>query len=233
METDSLKELYTKWSGQEPQSCEKLPGAGSNRVYYRITGNNNKSVIGVIGTSIEENKAFVYLANHFNKKGLPMPKVFDHSADMMCYIQEDLGGTALFDAIKEGREKGGQYNEREKELLSKTIRQLPAIQVKGAEGLDFSICYPQPEFDETNVMFDLNYFKYCYLKATGIDFHEIRLEEDFRRLAKDLTEEKGNYFMYRDFQARNVMLTSLGEKTGIGFIDFQGGRRGPFYYDVA
>lgn len=233
METDSLKKLYTKWSGQEPQSCEKLPGAGSNRVYYRITGNNNKSVIGVIGTSIEENKAFVYLANHFNKKGLPMPKVFDHSADMMCYIQEDLGGTALFDAIKEGREKGGQYNEREKELLSKTIRQLPAIQVKGAEGLDFSICYPQPEFDETNVMFDLNYFKYCYLKATGIDFHEIRLEEDFRRLAKDLTEEKGNYFMYRDFQARNVMLTSLGEKTGIGFIDFQGGRRGPFYYDVA
>ena len=101
METDSLKKLYTKWSGQEPQSCEKLPGAGSNRVYYRITGNNNKSVIGVIGTSIEENKAFVYLANHFNKKGLPMPKVFDHSADMMCYIQEDLGGTALFDAIKE------------------------------------------------------------------------------------------------------------------------------------
>lgn len=90
METDSLKKLYTKWSGQEPQSCEKLPGAGSNRVYYRITGNNNKSVIGVIGTSIEENKAFVYLANHFNKKGLPMPKVFDHSADMMCYIQEDL-----------------------------------------------------------------------------------------------------------------------------------------------
>lgn len=233
METDSLKKLYIKWSGREPLRCERLPGAGSNRVYYRITGEDNKSVIGVIGTSIEENKAFVYLANHFNKNGLPMPKVLYQSADMMCYIQEDFGDTALFDAIREGRDKGGQYNENEKELLSKTIRLLPSIQIKGAEGLDFSICYPQPEFDETNVMFDLNYFKYCYLKATGIDFHEIRLDEDFKRLAHNLTEEKGNYFMYRDFQARNVMLTTLNEETGIGFIDFQGGRRGPFYYDVA
>lgn len=119
---------------------------------------------------------------------------------------------------------------KEQELLRRTIRELPNIQMRGARGLDFSNCYPQAEFDVNSVLFDLNYFKYCFLKATELDFHEMKLEADFRLLAKDLTAEKCDAFLYRDFQARNVMLDSKGNPY---FIDFQGGRKGPYYYDLA
>jgi aminoglycoside/choline kinase family phosphotransferase len=207
---------------------EKLPGAGSNRVYYRITDGSGRSVIGVVGTSSDENHAFVYLANHFTKQQLPVPQVLAVADDELRYLQTDLGGTSLFDALREGREKGGQYNEQEKELLRITIRELPRIQILGAHGLDWINCYPQPEFDIDSVMFDLNYFKYCFLKATGLDFHELKLEVDFRMLAKDLLAEKQQAFLYRDFQARNVMLCQQPY-----FIDFQGGRKGPVYYDLA
>ena len=112
----------------------------------------------------------------------------------------------------------------------KTIRALPNIQMRGARGLEWEQCYPQPEFDENSVLFDLNYFKYCFLKPTDLDFHELKLEANFRLFAKDLVAEKYDSFMYRDFQARNVMLDAQGNPY---FIDYQGGRKGPFYYDLA
>ena len=222
--------LYREWSGSQPASVEQLPGAGSNRVYYRMTGIDGTVVIGCIGTSTDENHAFITLARHFAAKGLPVPRVVAVSNDEKCYLQDDLGTMSLFDAARKGRESGGRYSTDEEALLHKTITLLPQLQFVGGQGLDYSVCYPQPSFDNTNVMFDLNYFKYCYLKATGIDFHELRLEEDFRRLAADLTSEPSDTFMYRDFQARNVMLRN-GQSPF--FIDFQGGRRGPFYYDLA
>ncbi len=226
-----LLELYRRWAGCDAQGIDKLAGAGSNRAYYRLRQSDGTTVIGVVGTSREENEAFVYLARHFEEKRLPMPRVLAMSDDGMRYLQTDLGGTSLFDAIAKGRKNGGEYSEKEIELLKRTIRILPEIQIRGGEGLDFAHCYPQPTFDKTNVMFDLNYFKYCFLKATGVDFHEMRLEEDFRRMAKDLDALTGDStFMYRDFQARNVMLDGDGNPW---FIDFQGGRRGPYYYDVA
>ena len=114
-------------------------------------------------------------------------------------------------------------------LLCHTMEMLPKIQFRGAQGLDWSVCYPEPEFNERMVMFDLNYFKYCFLKATGLEFNEARLQDDFERLKDDLMQDMGDTFMYRDFQARNVMLKD-GEPY---FIDFQGGRKGPIYYDVA
>lgn len=213
----------------EPATCTQLPGAGSNRVYYRMTAPHGGSVIGVVGTSREENHAFITLSRHFVSRHLPVPKVLAVSRDELCYLQTDLGSLSLFDALKGGREAGGIYNLAEKELLVKTIRLLPRIQIEGGHGLDFSQCYPQAEFDVESVMFDLNYFKYCFLKATDIDFHELKLEADFRLMAKDLTSESCDAFLYRDFQARNIMLKD-GEPC---FIDFQGGRRGPYYYDVA
>ncbi len=233
-----LKELYTQWKGVEPARMEKLPGAGSNREYYRMADEKGHTVIGCIGTSSEENHAFLCIARHFTKRKLPVPKVLAQSEDEICYIQQDLGDHTLFEAIKGGRDAGGRYTLKEKELLKKTIRELPNIQVRGARGLDFSICYPQPEFDQENVLFDLNYFKYCFLKATGLDFHELKLEASFKLLAKDLTQDSNslttNCFLYRDFQARNVMLVknAAGEENPY-FIDFQGGRKGPYYYDVA
>lgn len=244
-----LKQLYISTFNKQPKTIEALKGAGSNRQYYRICDADGNSVIGSVGTSVEENNAFVYLSQHFAAKGLPVPEVYAVSGDRLRYLQQDLGSRSLFDAIADGRENGGQYSEEEIALIEKTIRQLPRLQVLGAEGLDWNICYPQPSFDKQNVFFDLNYFKYCFLKATGIDFNEIKLEADFRAFADDLTATDSSNtikapvfeasasnsplaatFMYRDFQARNIMLDSDGNPL---FIDFQGGRRGPLCYDLA
>ena len=223
---DKLIKLYTSWAGTQPASWQTLKGAGSNRTYVRMTGADSSSVIGVIGTSAEENAAFCYIDRHFDEQGINVPHLLAVDDEGMRYLQSDLGSESLYDALRQGREQG--YNDRHKSLLAKTVRQLAHIQYRGAEGIDFAKCYPQPVFDKTNVMFDLNYFKYCFLKATGVDFHELRLEADFDRLADDLTAEDSNTFMYRDFQARNVMLVD-DEPV---FIDFQGGRRGPTQYDL-
>ena len=214
-----------------PRTAEQLPGAGSNRKYYRLTDDRGETVIGVGGTSREENEAFVRLARHFASKQLPVPHILAVSADSMCYLQTDLGHRSLYDALAEGRKRGGAYSEKEKELLRRTIEALPRIQYEGAEGLDFGCCYPLPEMDAQAVAFDLNYFKYCFLKPSGLDFHEGRLEKDFRAMAADLAVRPSeNTFLYRDFQARNVMLDDEGRPY---FIDFQGGRKGAAEYDVA
>ena len=225
-----LTELYRQWNGTEPATTEQLPGAGSNRAYYRLTGRDGRSVIGVVGTSRDEDHAFITLARHFTKRKLPVPEVLAVSDEELRYLQQDLGTRSLYDVIRGGREAGGRYNQKEKELLRRTIRELPNIQIRGARGLDWSCCYPQPKFNADSVLFDLNYFKYCFLKPTDIDFHELKLEANFRLMAKDLTAETGTAFLYRDFQARNVML-SRDDKPY--FIDFQGGRKGPYYYDLA
>lgn len=226
-----LLELYQHWRGAEPLNVAKLAGSGSNREYYRMTDAQGQSVVGCIGTSRDENHAFIYLSRHFTKCKLPVPKILAVSDDERRYLQSDLGSVSLFDAIRGGREAGGRYTLKEQELLRQTIRELPNIQINGARDLDFTNCYPQAAFDADSVLFDLNYFKYCFLKATELDFHELKLEADFRLLAKDLTSvDDVQGFLYRDFQARNVMLDSKGKPY---FIDFQGGRRGPYYYDVA
>lgn len=230
-----LKELYARWKGEQPQQVERLAGAGSNRQYYRMTSSDGEHVIGVIGTSRDENHAFVCLTRHFTQRRLPVPHILAVSDDELRYLQTDLGTVSLFDAIKGGREAGGRYTLKEQNLLRQTIRELPNIQMRGARELDWQNCYPQPEFDEDSVLFDLNYFKYCFLKATELDFHELKLEANFRLLAKDLTAEKSDSFLYRDFQARNVMLVQSAEdgQTRPFFIDYQGGRKGPYYYDLA
>lgn len=227
---EKLIELYKAWKGEEPSRLELIAGAGSNRIYYRMYDAIGGTVIGVIGTSRDENRAFMYLAKHFALRQLPVPKILAMSDDDMRYIQTDLGSLSLFDAISGGREAGGRYNVSEQQLLRRTIRKLPEFQIRGARGLDWDRCYPQPEFNEESVLFDLNYFKYCFLKPSELDFHELKLEANFRLMAQDLTAEQSNSFLYRDFQARNVMLDNDGNPY---FIDFQGGRKGPFYYDVA
>ena len=230
---EALTELYTAFAGAAPKTVEAITGSGSNRQYVRFTSAEGKSLIGVIGTSLEENHAFCYLSGHFTLRKLPVPRVLAVSADGFRYLQEDLGSRSLFDALSGGRAAGGHYSEEERELLRRTVAELPALQIRGAEGLDFSNCYPQAAMDEMNVHFDLNYFKYCFLKPSGVDFHEVRLEEDFQRFAHDLmqTDVPSEWaFLYRDFQARNVMLDASGHPH---FIDFQGGRRGPVQYDLA
>ncbi len=223
-----LEQLFVTLKHQSPKTIEELPSSGSNRRYFRLTADNGTTLIGVKGTSIDENIAFITLARHFKSKQLPVPEVYIVSDDNQYYLQEDLGDQTLFNSIEQGR-SCGSYSEQEVSLLKKTIAKLPAIQFVGAEGLDFNVCYPQPEFDERMISFDLNYFKYCFLKATGLEFSEIKLDDDFRKMSDTLMRSTSATFLYRDFQARNVMLCD-GEPY---FIDFQGGRKGPIYYDVA
>ena len=201
---------------------------GSNRVYTRETDAEGHSIIRVVGTNREENRAFIYLARHFEAKGLPVPHVLWVSEDEMSYTQEDLGNTLLFEAIQHGRETG-TFLPEEKALLEKTIRALAHIQIKGAENLDWSVCFPVPSMDERAVRWDLNYWKYCFLKGTKIEFSEPKLEDDFDRLTAKILEQPAEAFLYRDMQSRNVMIKN-GKPY---FIDFQGGRRGPTQYDVA
>ena len=225
-----LSQLFTQATGKPVAETVALTASGSNRRYYRIYSEDRSvSLIGVEGTSHDENHAFLTMAAHFAKQGLPVPRVLAVSEDEMAYVQQDLGDTLLFNYIAEGR-KTGVFCESEKMMLRKTMRTLAQFQIKAAEDFDFNVCYPQPEFNLRSIRWDLNYFKYCFLKATGLEFQEDKLENEFERLAYILLQQKDkNAFMYRDFQSRNVMVVN-GEPY---FIDFQGGRRGPIYYDVA
>lgn len=226
MITEELKQLYQTHTGSPATDITELSSSGSNRRYFRLSG--SVSLIGVSGTSIEENNAFIYMAAHFREKRLPVPQVYCWSVDKSFYLQEDLGDTLLFQAIEKGR-KSCFFDETEKSLLHKTITLLPTLQFKGAEGFDFSQCYPLPEFNRRSILWDLNYFKYCFLKATGMEFQENLLEDDFQKMSDVLLRSSSATFMYRDFQSRNVMIKD-GKPW---FIDFQGGRKGPFYYDIA
>lgn len=225
MDIDGLKTLYLNVVGEPAKQVIPLPKAGSSRQYVRLIGAQNN--IGVYGSSTEENHSFIALSRHFHQAGLPVPEVFAVSQDAHYYLQEDLGSVSLFDAIAPARETG-TYTPKEIALLHKTIAWLPALQFKGDQGLDYSVCYPQAAFNTRSVLWDLNYFKYCYLKALDIDFQEDRLEDDFQRMATDLTQAMPMAFMYRDFQSRNVLLRDGNP----WFIDFQGGRKGPIHYDV-
>lgn len=209
-----LKDLYEKKFGAAPASIIPLTPAGSNRQYFRLTG--PETVIGVIGCSVDENKAFIYLARHFKSKGLPVPGVIAVSDDGTEYLQDDLGDCLLFDCRDSV------------ELLKKTVALLPDFQYRGAEDLDFSRCYPVSDFDSQSILCDLNYFKYCFLNTTGISYKEELLEEDFRRMSSQLSTPDCMTFMIRDFQSRNVMIRNGNPY----FIDFQGGRRGPAEYDL-
>ena len=194
---------------------------GSNRVYSRVTDENGRTMIRVEGTNRDENRAFIYMAKHFRSLGLPVPEVYWVSEDEMTYTQEDLGDTLLFDNITPT-------------LLERAIRALAHIQVIGAQDFDWSYCFPVPEMDERSIRWDLNYFKYCFLKGTRIEFSEPRLEDDFDTLTEKILsplrgEPERGWFLYRDCQSRNIMIKD-GQPY---FIDFQGGRKGPTQYDVA
>ncbi len=190
---------------------------GSNRIYTRETDANGRTFIRVQGTNRDENRAFIYMARHFHALGLPVPELYSVSDDEMSYTQEDLGDTILFDHLD-------NYT-----LLERTIRALAHIQVTGAQDFDWSVCFPVPAMDERAIRWDLNYFKYCFLKGTKIEFSEPKLEDEFDKLVKVILEQPAETFLYRDFQSRNVMIKD-GQPY---FIDFQGGRRGPTQYDVA
>ena len=230
-------QLYAESFGLTPLSVHPLPGAGSNRRYFRITSPADSernlipsTLVGVVGTEADENKAFIELSRHFASHGLPVPHVHAVSADCMVYLQDDLGDQSLYALIMSDRNADGTLGAKAMEAAAKTMRLLPHIQFSThGQAEVFASCYPQREMDRTNVMFDLNYFKYNFLKFHPVEFNEYKLQADFEAFASNLLSDDSDTFLYRDFQSRNVMLKD-GEPY---FIDFQGGRRGPIYYDVA
>lgn len=231
-----LLKLYRQWAGTEPCEVEQLPKAGSNRKYVRMKSSDGRSVIGVVGTDVKENACFVYLSRHFGAKGLPVPEIYAVSDDMTRYLQTDLGRNSLYQSLSAGRQAGSKYSPQEKALIERTIRLLPHIQVEGAQGIDEAMLLPPSRFNEEAAMFDLNYFKYCFLRTTDLAYDELALQADMNKMAHDLAECGDDSFLYRDFQARNVMLCDTdgsGDTQAPHFIDYQGGEIGPKQYDVA
>lgn len=227
---EKLQALYRETFGEPPISIEPLAQAGSNRQYFRLTSQGGQTCVGVVGTNVTENRSFIYLARHFGSKGLPVPTIFAVTEDESAYLQSNFGNCALHDFLASSR-TSGVWEESDVALLKKTMQLLPRVQVLGAEGLDESQLLPPTHFGRRAAMFDLNYFKYCFLKTTDMPFDEVALEDDFEQMAADLVACGGerDTFLYRDFQARNVMIADFEPK----LIDFQGGRIGPLHYDVA
>ena len=223
---EKLKDLYIRTFGEEPVAVVRLTGDGSNRAYYRVSG--VESVMAAVGTSVEENRAFVALSKAFSAAGVNAPDVIAVSDDELCYLQEDLGDVTLYGSLAAARESGA-FGADDVKCLCRVVAELPKIQFGVSQNFDFSLCYPVSDFNERTVMWDLNYFKYCFLKGVGVEFNENRLEDEFVKLTAMLLSDNDNVFLYRDFQSRNVMLKD-GKPY---FIDFQGGRRGPIYYDIA
>lgn len=227
----SLISLYKKTYGVEPSAVSRLTQAGSGRQYARMeSAQVPYSVIGCVGTSASENEAFCYLSAKLQDAGLPVPAVVAKDAATLCYLQSDLGDQILFDRLKNSRDAGGTYTEEEAKLLERVVRLLPRFQIWGAKDLDKSRLLPPTDFTHRTVMYDLNYFKYCFLRTTPTDYDEDRLQDDLEALAHHLTRCSQPRLLLRDFQARNVMLHG---GTTPYVIDFQGARLGPPAYDLA
>ena len=237
----SFLHLYKSRYGVEPLSVTKLPVSGSYRSYYRLVG-IYETVIGAHNEDFRENEAFIAFTNHFRSEGLPVPQILASDPGNRIYMITDLGDTTLFQLLTEQRsnEGSGQHNLRSErptvqfppeimEIYKKAIGWLPVFQIKAGKSLDYSVCYPRLAFDRQSMMWDLNYFKYYFLKLAKIPFDEQALEEDFISLCDMLLKADADFFLYRDFQSRNIMVIQ-GEPW---FIDYQGGRRGALQYDIA
>jgi aminoglycoside/choline kinase family phosphotransferase len=227
--TDSLKQLFEQhfhFAAEYIQPLQTLLGA-SDRKLFRLTG-NGVSAIGVLHSVREENIAFLEFSRHFRRHGLPVPEIYAQDLARGAYLEEDLGHLTLFDFLAQNR-RGSDVAPAAVEAYRTTLSVLPRFQVEAAGDLNYKRCYPRASFDRQSIIWDLNYFKYYFLQLAGIAFNEHALERDFRRFTNFLLEADRGYFLYRDFQSRNVML-----REGLPwFLDYQGGRKGALQYDVA
>lgn len=203
--------------GAKPIAVEPISGSGSNRRYWRVLLSSGERLIATFGTNLAENRAFIYLAEKLSEAGVRVPKVLSVSSSGLAYTQTDVGDQSLFELLTQ------------KDLIERTI--VLMVNVHSVRNIDYSRCYPVAEMDKRSVMWDLNYFKYCFLKTCpDIEFDENALEDDFETLADRLLAANNWAFMVRDFQSRNVLISKDNDPY---LIDFQGGRRGPVYYDLA
>jgi aminoglycoside/choline kinase family phosphotransferase len=227
--TDVLQQLYEQHYHSPAAAVTPVQGelGGSGRNILRLSGKAG-SAIGVLYEGSEENKAFVEFSRHFHKLGLPVPEIYGEALKQGAYLEEDLGDLTLFEFLSKHRD-GEDIAPEVVDAYRKVVAVLPRFQVEGGRHLNYKVCYPRASFDRQSISWDLNYFKYYFLRLAGIPFNEQGLEDDFGRLTKLLLSADRDYFLYRDFQSRNIMLKS-GEPF---FVDYQGGRRGALQYDIA
>jgi len=224
---DIFNRLFDTFLGKKPDSIVPLPESGSARKYFRLVS-GNKSYIGTFHTVIEENRAFVSFARHFFSLGLAVPEVLAVSDDYIAYIQTDLGDTSLFKLVQDALTQG-DFHPLLIDYYKDALSNLLNFQFKGDQGLDYSLAFPTSHFDEKAIRDDLNYFKYYFLKLQPeIVYNEAELEHEFTQLTQFIVQAPTDFFMYRDFQSRNIMI----HEGKTHFIDFQGGRKGPLQYDV-
>ena len=244
---ESIANLYKVWKGIEPLSVDLLPQSGSERRYFRLHGNES-SVIGTYGANIKENETFFYFSRQFHSKNLAVPEILAISDDKIFYLQEDFGDVSLLNHL----EKDG-FTDKVYDLFKKSLIALANLQVKGDKGLDYTKCLTNAEFGKQAIMADLLYFKYYFLDALRKPYDKQKLIDDFEALSNYLTHTEYKYFMFRDFQSRNIMVKELvsgdtnqgysGDTSNSGnadlgsntvhFIDYQGGMKGAPQYDVA
>jgi len=222
-----LVDLFEKWSGETAQRIIALPKSGSDREYYRIVGVDQKA-IAVYNPDKKENEAFVSFSRHFGSENLPVPEIYAVREDDGAYLLQDLGDITLYSFLLEQR-INNNFPDKLVVTYKKVLSWLVKFQIKGGKGLDFTKCYPRAGFDLQSMKWDMHYFKYYFLKLAKIPFNEQLLEDDFETFANFLLEANRDYFLYRDFQSRNVMLIDNEPF----FIDYQGGRKGALQYDLA
>jgi len=225
---DVLEKLFKQHFHSQPERIQPLQGqlGGSGRKIVRLADAKH-SAIGVLHDVQEENVAFLEFSRHFRRCNLPVPEIYAEDLDNGAYLEEDLGDTTLFEFLTTHRD--GEYIAPEAvEAYRKVVAVLPRFQIEGGRNLNYKVCYPRASFDRQSIAWDLNYFKYYFLRLAGIAFNEQALEDDFGRLTKVLLAADRDYFLYRDFQSRNVMLRG-GQPF---FVDYQGGRKGALQYDI-
>ncbi len=221
--TEILAGLFSDYFKEDCSSILQLPQAGSDRIYFRLTGTAH-TAIGTYGKDAKENETFIHHTHQFHQKQIAVPQVFIASENKQYYLQEDLGDISLYAVIK----RDG-ISEEVVRYLKEVLQQLTYLQIKGAEGFDFSACYPIQEFNKSSMFWDLNGFKYYFARIARVQFSEIELNRDFHALCDYLLQEPHSFFMFRDCQSRNVMIYQ--DKPY--FIDYQGGRKGALQYDAA
>ncbi len=227
MDSRRLESLFENSFGEPVKSVSPLKGDGSDRKLFRLEG-AARSAIGAINSDRRENEAFLAFSRHFRQEGLKVPEIYAEDLEAGVYLEEDLGDTTLFQFLSRHRD-GAEIEPQALELYRAAIRQLPRFQIAAGKTLDYGVCYPRRSFDKQSMLWDLNYFKYYFLRLAGVAFNEQELEEDFGRFSDFLLEADRDFFLYRDFQSRNIMVKG-GEPH---FIDYQGGRKGALQYDVA
>src|SRR5258706_733865 len=226
---DVLKRLFEQWFRAPATRVQPLQGelGGSGRKIIRLS-NEQQSAIGILYNVREENIAFLEFSRHFRRHGLPVPEIYAESLSEGAYLEEDLGDTTLFEFLSNNR-VGENIAPQAVEAYRKVVGVLPRFQIEASRDLNYKVCYPRGRFDRQSISWDLNYFKYYFLRLAGIPFNEQALEDEFDCLTNFLLSANCDYFLYRDFQSRNVMLKG-GEPF---FLDYQGGRKGALQYDIA